>query len=67
MKKTFKKIFSYFAESKDELRKVVWPTRNRVVTMTVTVVILVLVVSAFLGFFDYVLSKALTYLITLGK
>lgn len=67
MKKILRKIFSYFKESKDELGKVVWPTRTRVIEMTVTVVILVIIVGIFLGAFDYIFSKVLTFLITLRK
>ena len=41
--KVLKKIFSYFKESKDELLKVVWPTRKHVIEVTTVVVILVVV------------------------
>lgn len=67
MKKILKKIISYFIESKDELKKVVWPKRQRVIEMTVTVIVLVVVVAIFLGVFDYFFSKALTYIISLGS
>lgn len=67
IKQLFKKIISYFSESRDELRKVVWPTRSRVLTMTVTVLVLVVVISLYLGVADYIFSKMLTYLVSLRK
>ncbi len=67
MKKRIKKIFSYFKESKDELTKVVWPTRKHVINITITVIVLVLVVGAFLGVYDYIYSKLLTWFLTLKK
>ncbi len=67
MKKAFKKIFSYFGESRDELTKVVWPTRKHVINITIAVIILVLVVGVFLGLYDYIFSKILAYILTLRK
>ncbi|MDD5693020.1 MAG: preprotein translocase subunit SecE [Patescibacteria group bacterium] len=65
--KFLKKAINYFKESKEELTKVVWPTRNRVIEFTIAVIILVVVVGAFLGLFDFVFSKILTYLLSLKK
>lgn len=65
--KRIKKAFRYFKESKDELTKVVWPTRKHVINITVTVIILVIVVGIFLGFYDYFYSKLLTWFLTLKK
>ena len=67
MKKGIKKAFSYFKESKDELTKVVWPTRKHVINITIVVIILVIVVGAFLGLYDYFYSKMLTWFLTLKK
>jgi preprotein translocase subunit SecE len=65
--KILRKIISYFKESKDELTKVVWPTRKHVRDVSIVVIILIVVVAALLGSFDFIYSKLLTYLISLRK
>ncbi|MFA6511532.1 MAG: preprotein translocase subunit SecE [Patescibacteria group bacterium] len=56
-------LLSYFSESKDELRKVVWPTRKETMNGTIMVVVFSVVVAAFLGAADYVLNIAFEQLI----
>lgn len=65
--KLIKKILSYFKESKDELTKVVWPTRKHVINITIAVLVLVAVVGVFLGVYDYIFSKLLTYILSFRK
>ncbi len=50
------RLVQYVGESRDELRKVIWPTRRETVRNTVVVIIFSLVVAAFLGLADYVLN-----------
>lgn len=59
----FKKIINYFKESKEELGKVVWPTRKQTIEMAIAVVIIVVIVGAYLGGLDYLLSKAMSLLV----
>lgn len=49
---TVRKAIAFVRESKDELKKVTWPTREEVTSFTVVVVVTVLVVSFFLWFID---------------
>lgn len=49
---TVRKAIAFARESKDELKKVTWPTREEVTSFTVVVVVTVLVVSFFLWFID---------------
>lgn len=42
----------FLREVKGELKKVVWPTKNQTVASTVVVIVLVIIVSSFLGLFD---------------
>jgi preprotein translocase subunit SecE len=65
--KFFKKAFNYFKESREELTKVVWPTRKHVAEITLVVIILVIIVSIFLGFYDYFYSKLLTWFLSFKK
>jgi len=48
-------MFQFFIEVKNELAKVVWPTRGETVKYTVTVIIFSIVIAAFLGAFDYLM------------
>lgn len=47
-----RKIIAYIRDSKDELKKVTWPTREEVTSFTIVVVVTLLVVSFFLWFVD---------------
>lgn len=58
-----KKIFQFFKESYQELSKVVWPTRKETIEMTVAVLIITVVIGFYLGGVDYLLTKALTFLL----
>lgn len=58
-----KKLIRFLIESKQELSKVVWPTRSESVEMTVAVVIIVLAVSVYIGGIDFGLTKLLTFLL----
>ena len=42
----------YFRETRAELRKVVWPTREEAINLTAIVVVTIFAMSVFLGFFD---------------
>lgn len=57
------KIINYFKGSKEELAKVVWPSRQTTINHTVMVIAVSLVVAVFLGLVDLILSKALETLI----
>lgn len=48
---------TFLKEVQDELKKVVWPTRDEVLRLTIVVVFVSLVVGLFLGGIDIVLVK----------
>jgi preprotein translocase subunit SecE len=48
-------MFKFFVEVKNELAKVVWPTRSEAIKYTFTVIIFSIVVALILGAFDYLL------------
>jgi len=48
---------SFLRETKDELKKVVWPTRQEVIRLTFVVIIVSLIVGLFLGGLDFVFVK----------
>lgn len=48
---------AFLRETKDELKKVVWPTRQEVIRLTFVVIIISLIVGLFLGGLDFVFVK----------
>lgn len=54
---------TFVQETISELQKVVWPTRAEVIRLTVVVVIISLVVGLYIGGLDYVLVKAVEYIV----
>lgn len=52
-------ITNYLRGSKDELKKVTWPTREETVNKTILVIIISLAVAVYLGFIDYLLRFGL--------
>ena len=48
---------SFFSETRDELKKVVWPTRQETIRLTLVVIIISLIVGLFLGGLDFIFVK----------
>lgn len=59
--KVFKKIARYFSESRQELKKVVWPTKAEVVSSTKIVLISTVIIAILLGVVDFVLLKGVYF------
>ena len=57
----------YLAESRFELRKVVWPTRQEALRLTWVVMFVVVVISLIMAGFDFFIQKAIALLFTLGR
>ncbi|MFZ6036239.1 MAG: preprotein translocase subunit SecE [Patescibacteria group bacterium] len=58
------KIVSYIRESRDELKKVVWPSRRETIKYTMLVIGISLGVALYLGAADFGLNIAVEKLIT---
>lgn len=56
----FKKMAEFFQEVKQELKKVVFPTKKEVIGSTWVVIITVLICAIFLGVVDMGLSKLIS-------
>ncbi len=54
---------NFIKEVKDELKKVVWPTRSEVIRLTTIVIIVSLIVGLFLGLMDYIFTNLLGIII----
>ncbi|MGZ3596472.1 MAG: preprotein translocase subunit SecE [Syntrophales bacterium] len=53
------KIIRFLKEAKIELKKVTWPTPRQTIASTSVVIIVVIIVSIFLGIVDFGLAKAI--------
>ncbi|MDJ0781902.1 MAG: preprotein translocase subunit SecE [Desulfosarcinaceae bacterium] len=52
----FEKSMQFLREVKIELKKVTWPSRKQAMGSTVVVIVLVMIISAFLGLVDVILN-----------
>jgi preprotein translocase subunit SecE len=59
-------IVKYINETRSELRKVAWPSRQETVNLTSVVVILMVAVGAFLGAVDFLFQEFFRLLLGLG-
>ncbi len=57
------RVTQYLRETRAELRKVVWPSRDEAVNLTGIVVATIIAMSVFMGFFDYVFTLLFRFLI----
>ena len=57
----------FLVESRFELRKVVWPTRQEALRMTWVVGVVVIILSLMLGGFDWVIQTLLAMFFDLGR
>lgn len=51
------RITRFFRETVGELRKVTWPTRREAINLTIVVLIVIAIMSAFLGVLDFIYSR----------
>jgi preprotein translocase subunit SecE len=65
-KKRTNPVFRYFRETFVELRKVNWPTRQEATQLTIIVLIVVGLMSALLGFLDFVFARLIAMIVALG-
>jgi preprotein translocase subunit SecE len=54
----------FLKETRDELQKVVWPTRDEIIRLTAVVIIVSLGVGIYLGGADFILTKLIELIIT---
>ena len=56
-------LFTYFKESRDELKKVTWPSRELTIRYTIIVATASIAVGLITGGFDYLLSLVIERII----
>lgn len=57
------KLGSFFVDSKQELKKVTWPTFEELRDSTIVVIISIVILAVFIGAVDFVLSKLIELVI----
>jgi preprotein translocase subunit SecE len=55
----FQKIRQFLREVRAEMEKVTWPSRDEVRAATIVIIILVLILAAYIGAVDFVVSRVL--------
>jgi len=63
VKAILEKVKTFLKEAKVELRKVAWPSRKQTLTSTSVVILLVVVVSIFLGIIDFGIAHLLKWVL----
>jgi preprotein translocase subunit SecE len=58
-----KKTRSFLTDVRVELKKVTWPNRQDTLSSTAVVIVVVFIISFYLGFIDILLSRMVTSLI----
>jgi preprotein translocase subunit SecE len=58
-------LITYVRESKEEMKKVTWPSKKETVTYSVIVIIISIILAAFFGGLDWLLNIGLEQLIAL--
>ena len=56
-------IIEYFKETKAEMKNVTWPSRTKSIYATVAVIVISVGIAYYLGFFDFLFSKGLEWLL----
>ena len=59
----YERTVDFLREVKTELSKVSWPSRNELIGSTTVVIIITLILAAFTGVIDFILSIILSYLL----
>ena len=64
MANTLKKISAFFQESKHELKKVNWPSKEETIRYTIFVIVISITLSLFLGAWDAIFLKIIKFLVS---
>jgi len=59
----FVRAYNFFVEAKEELGRVIWPTRKETVDSTWRLLILVIICGIFLGLVDGILTRLLSLIV----
>lgn len=54
---------TFLKQTYDEMRKVVWPTRNEIIRLTTVVLFISFVISIYIGGLDFLFTNIVTFLV----
>ena len=57
------KVGSFISETKQELNKVTWPSRNELLQATLVVILSTALLATFIGTADFILSSLMRFLL----
>ena len=57
------KLFNYIKETQGEMKHVSWPTKKQTIAYTLLVIIISVAVALYSGFFDFVFTQGINFLI----
>ena len=63
VKATIENITQFIKDAKVELKKVTWPSPKQTMASTAVVIIIVFIVSIYLGIVDFVLAKLVKFVL----
>ena len=52
-------LLDYIRDTKGEMKHVSWPTKNQAIGYTAIVLVLSIVLSIYLGFFDFIFTRVI--------
>jgi preprotein translocase subunit SecE len=52
-------LLDYIRDTKGEMKHVSWPTKNQAIGYTAIVLVLSIVLSIYLGFFDFIFTRVM--------
>ena len=56
-------VFQYLKDTRGELRHVAWPTRVQTIVYAILVIVISILLSLYLGFFDFLFTRGLGKLV----
>jgi preprotein translocase subunit SecE len=63
IKLMMQKVMKFLSEAKAELKKVTWPSPKQTMASTLVVIIIVFIVSIYLGIIDFGLAKLVKFIL----
>jgi len=56
-------VLGFLTQVRDELKKVVWPTKKEVISMTITVLLISTLVGVYIGILDYSFTSVMSFIL----
>jgi len=63
IKLILQKVIRFLSEAKVELKRVTWPTPKQTMASTTVVIVIVFIISIYLGIIDYILARLVKFIL----